>query len=195
MEQSLRRKLGPMTLDIPAVLIGVQILLKGWAKLEDFGHHPFIVTILLLLGSLITFGAFATLWVERRIKSAHALFHVAEGVAITLSAVVLFEKGKLRLPLVLLLAGLCYIVAGFIESRPPARRAQLAGPIKRVFGCAFLAAGVLLAVSTAFHDRAVGALGAAGLLVIIGAAMLLIRPRLARHTPEPGDGNPAAETH
>jgi hypothetical protein len=195
MTKSVRRKLGPVTLDIPAVIIGVQILLKGWEKLADFGHHPFIVTVLLLLGSLVTFGAFVTLWLEKRLKSAHALFHVAEGVAISLSAVVLFEKGKLRLPLVLLLAGLCYIVAGIVESRPPARRAQLAGSMMRAFGWVFLAAGLALGASTAFHGRDVGALGAAAVITGVGVALLLLRPRLAPRTPEPADGEPAAETH
>ena len=181
---SARRKLGPMTLDIPAVIIGVQILVKGWEKLADFGHHPFLVTLLLLLGGFVVVGAFLTPWLEKRIPNAHALFHAVEGVAISLSAIVLLEKGKLRIPILLLFVGLLYVILGFVESRPPARRAQLFGPMLRFFGWAFLAAGLVLAGFTAFGDHNVWALGTAGILAIIGAALVLLRPRLARRLAE-----------
>jgi hypothetical protein len=177
--RSVRRKVGPLTVDIPAIIIGVQILLKGSEKLADFGHHPFLVTSLLLLGAFVVVGAFLSLWLEKRIRNAHAFFHAAEGVAMGLVAIVLLEKGKLRIPILLLLVGLLYVILGFVESRPPARRAQLVGPMLRSFGWAFLAAGLLLAGFTAFGDRNVWALGTAGFLAIIGAALVLLRPQLA----------------
>jgi hypothetical protein len=192
---NVRRKLGPLTVDIPAIIIGVQILLKGSEKLADFGHHPFLVTSLLLLGGFVVVGAFLSLWLEKRIQNAHALFHAAEGVALGLLAIVLLEKGKLRMPLLLLLIALFYLVLGIVESRPPARRAQLVGPMLRSFGWAYLAAGLLLAGSTALGDHNVWAFGTAGFLAIIGAALLLLRPRLVPRLAGPAGGDAQADTH
>ncbi len=175
-----QRKLGSLTFDIPAIFIGLKIIIEGVERLEGFEHHPLVVSSLLLLGVCVLAAAFLPLWLEKRLRSAHALFHLAEGVAITLSAILLLEKGRLRIPMVLLGAGLLYVVAGYLESRPPARRQQLAGPMLAGIGWFILAGGVVLAGFTAFGDRDPWAFGTSGLLVVIGTAMLLARPRLLR---------------
>jgi hypothetical protein len=171
---SATRKLGPLTLDLPALLIGVQILAKGSDKLEHFDHHPLIVILLFALGSIVVIGSLLSLWLLRRVRSPHGLFHIAEGVAITLSAAVLFESGKMRLPLVLLLSGLAFVVAGVFHCLPSARRERYAGILQRAFGAVFVLAGLALAVTTAFHDADVPALVAAGVIGAIGAAFLLL---------------------
>jgi hypothetical protein len=178
--RSVQRKIGPLTLDIPAAIVGVQILTKGMAKLESLDHHPFIVTSLLLLGGFVFVAAFLPLWLEKRIQHAHALFHLAEGVAMSLSAVILFEKGKLRIPIILAFVGLMYVAVGFLESRSQARRERLAGPMLRGTGCVFLVGGVVLAGFTAFRDQDVWAYSASGLFVVLGAALLLGAPHLLR---------------
>jgi hypothetical protein len=190
---TIRRKLGPLTLDIPAVIVGVQILLKGWEKVADFGHHPFLVSLLLFLGGFVMVGAFLTLWLEKRIENAHALFHAAEGIAMSLSAIVLLEKGRVRIPLLLLFAGLCYLVIGIVESRTASQRARLAGPMVMSFGCAFLAAGLILAGVTALHDRNAWALGVAGILVAIGATFLLRRRAMTAALSAAGGHAPEAD--
>jgi hypothetical protein len=190
---TIRRKLGPLTLDIPAVIVGVQILVKGWEKLADFAHHPLIVSLLLFLGGFVAVGAFITLWLEKRMENAHALFHAAEGIAMSLSAIVLLEKGKVRIPLLLLFAGLCYLVVGIVESRPPSQRARLAGPMAMSLGCAFLVAGLILAGVTAFHDRDVWAFGVAGVLVAIGATLLFRRRAMTAALTASGGHAPEAD--
>ncbi len=180
MSGTVRRKLGPLTLDVPAIIIGLQILLKGIDKLEGFGHHPVVVTALLALGGFILVAAFLPLWLEKRVAHAHAIFHLAEGVAMSLSALILFEKGKLRIPVILICVGILYVLVSYMESRPKAQQQKLAGPMLRGVGGAFLAGSLVLAVYTAMHDRDVFAFGAAGLFAIIGGAMLLGLPRALR---------------
>ncbi len=178
--RSMQRTIGPLTLDIPVVLIGLQILLKGIAKLEGFSHHPFIVTSLFLLGAFVLSGAVLPLWLEKHYPRAHALFHVAEGVAVSLSAIILFEKGKLRIPIILLCTGILYVLVGYLESRPQAQRERLAGPMLRGIGVAFLLGGVSLALFTFRGDRDAFALGVAGLFVLIGGTLLLGSPWILR---------------
>ena len=172
-------RLGPLTLDVPAVLIGVQILAKGIGKLEGFHHHPVIVTSLLLLGGFVVAASFLPLWLERRVPQAHALFHVAEGVAMGLSAVVLWEK-QLRIPVILAFVGCMYVLVGYLESRPLAQRKQMAGPLLKGMAVLFLIGGLVLAGFTALRDRDRWAFGAAGLCVLVGAALLAGAPRLLR---------------
>jgi hypothetical protein len=178
------RKAWQRAVDIPAVIIGVQILTKGWAKLDDFGHHPMLVAFLLLTGAFVIVGSMVTVWLERRIAHAHALFHAAEGMAFGVSAIILFEKGKLRMPLLLLFIGCVYLVFGvfgFLESRIDAsRKARLATLGRLVLAVAFLLAGILLAGFTAAGDRNVWAFGTSALLAaigVVGLVQLLVRRR------------------
>lgn len=175
---TLRRRVGPLVLDVPALIVGVQILLKAWEKLEH--HHALVAAFLALLGGAVVAGAVLTLWLEKRTERAHALFHLAEGVAIGVSALVLFGDGRLRIPLVLLLLGACYLVIGGVESQPRDRRARLVRPLLACLASAFLGGGVLLAGFTAFGDRSIGAFIVAALLAGVGAALLALPcvPRL-----------------
>ena len=174
------RKLGPLTLDLPAAFIGVQILLKGVEKLDSFGHHPLLVASLLLLGGIVLVASLLPLWLEKRFHRGHALFHLAEGVAMNLSAILLFEKGKLRIPVILAFIGLVYVAIAFLESRPLAQRERLAGPMLKGTGWAFVAGAFMLAGFTASRDHDVWAYGAAGLFLAVGSALLLAAPRLLR---------------
>jgi hypothetical protein len=195
-----RRKLGPITLDVPALFIGVQILAKGWEKLAHFDQHPFAVWFLFLLGGVVVSGSLLTLWLERRLESSHGLFHVAEGVAIVLSAIVMIEDGRLRMPLVLLFAGLAYVASGAFESLPRSRRECYVGLFQRAFGVAFLVASLALAGATILHDGDAWALGAAGVIASVGLVFLLlpkgfVRARATREgqalAPNPNDVPPA----
>jgi len=172
-------KLRSLAMDIPAAVIGFQILIKALEKLEDLHPHPLVVAALFLLGGFVLVAALLPIWMGKRLPHAHALFHLAEGVAMSLSALILFEKGGLRIPTILVGAGLLYVAAGYLESRPAGRREQLARPILTAVGCFILAGGVVLAVYTAVHDRDAWALGASGLFVVIGAALLLLRAAAA----------------
>jgi hypothetical protein len=183
---SVRRNLGPLTLDVTGLIIGVQILVKGWDKLEA-GHHPLLVPFLLFLGALVAVAAFLTLRIEKRTESAHALFHVAEGVAIVLSALALIEGGQLRIPLILLFAGLGYAVLGVVESQPADRRARLVGPLRTSFGCASIVGGIVLAWLAAYGDRSVWAFAVAVVLAGTGGALMLWR-RASGPAREHGNG-------
>ncbi len=140
-------------------------------------------------------AAFLPLWLEKRLRHAHAIFHLAEGVAVTLSAVILFEKGKLRIPIILIGIGLLYVLVGYLESRPKEQQARLAGPILRGLGVTFLLGSVVLATFTLQRDRDVYALTAAGLFALIGAAMLLGAPRILRLGAKPATavGSPSPQ--
>jgi hypothetical protein len=196
--RNVRRKLGFVTMDVWAAFVGLQILSKGIAKLEAFDHHPVIVVSLLSLGAFVLVASLLPLCLEKRLPHAHAIFHVAEGVAMSLSAMILFEKGKLRIPIVFLCAGLLYVVAGYLESRTRARRERLAGPMLKGVGVAITAGGVILATFTLLGDRDAWALGAAAFFVLVGVTLLLAAPLLLRRAAADASSNqsvrPAAET-
>jgi hypothetical protein len=178
------RKAWQRAVDIPALVIGVQILTKGWAKLDDFEHHRMLVACLLLTGAFVIVGSMVTVWLEKRIAHAHALFHAAEGMAFGISAIILFEKGKLRMPLLLLFIGCVYLVLGvfgYLESRIDTRQMERLAALGRlVLAVAFLLAGILLAGSTAAGDRNVWAFGTSALLAaigVVGLVLLIVRRR------------------
>jgi hypothetical protein len=178
------RKAWQWAVDLPALIIGVQILTKGWIKLDDFAHHRMLVACLLLTGAFVIVGSVLTVWLEKRIAHAHALFHAAEGMAFGMSAIILFEKGKLRMPLLLLFIGCVYLVLGafgFLESRIDTRQKERLAALGRlVLAAAFLAAGILLAGFTAAGDRNVWAFGTSAVLAaigMVGLVLLLVRRR------------------
>jgi hypothetical protein len=184
---SIQRKVGSLTLDFPAAFIGVQILAKGMEKLESLGHHPVLVSSLLLLGGFVLVAAFLPHWLEKHIPHVHALFHVAEGVAMNLSAVLLFEKGRVRIPMILAFVGLLYMVAGYLESRSPAEKERLAGPLLKGIAWSILAGGGILAGFTAWGDRDAWAFGASGFFILVGAVLLVNAPYLLRMGSKAGE--------
>lgn len=174
-----RPKLGPLTLDVPALIIGLQILAKGWEKLEG-GHHPLLAPFLLVLGAAVVVAAFLTLWLEKRTGSGHAPFHIAEGTAMALSALATFEGDHLRIPSIVLLAGLAYLSLGVVEAQREDRKARWIGPLQKSLGAAFLLAGLALGVFTAFGDRSIAALITAAVLAILGLVLILLPRWIAR---------------
>jgi hypothetical protein len=174
-----KKKLGPLTLDLPAFFIGLYILLKGWEKLEHFEHHPLIVSLLFILGGVVVIGSLASHWLEKRVKSPHGVFHIIKGVAIALSAIILFEDGKLRILLLFFLIALVYLTLGVLESLPPSRRERYACVMQRAFGASFVVAGLTLAITTALHDADVWAFGAAALFIAIGVILLITPARIS----------------
>lgn len=162
--------------DLPAMFVGVQVLVKGWDKIEHFDHHPVLVSFLLLMGAIIIIAAAVMIGLNQRMThTAHAHLHVAEGAALVVSAILLFEKGGLRIPVLLLFIGCAYVLAGYLEyQKPGPRKEHLAIAALRWLGVAFVAMGLLLALYTVNRDRDAWALGAAGVCALIGAALLLL---------------------
>ena len=172
---------------IAGVAVGVQILLKAVDKLPYFSAHPFLVGFLFLAGTFVTVGSLAHERLERRVRNAHGLFHLIEGAVLVLAAVLLFEKGKLRMPLVLLLAGCLYAVSGAVSYvLTPENRERVGRRFLRSVGVVLLLAGAALGVFTALGDRDPWAFGAAGLFLLVGLSMTLLTDRMLRRFDRPG---------
>ncbi len=166
---------------IAGLAVGTQILLKGVDKLPYLARHPFLVGFLFLAGAFVTVGSIAHERLERRVRNAHGLFHLIEGVVLVLTALLLFEKGKHRLPLVLLLVGCLYAVSGAVSYvLTPENRERVGRRFLRAVGVVLLLAGAALAGFTAFGDRDAWAMGTGGLLVGVGLSMTLLTDRMLR---------------
>lgn len=183
--------------DIPGILLGIQVLLKGVDKLPYFHHHPLHISFFFLAGGFIVSGSFLHHLLEKRIKNVHALFHLLEGVALATSALLLFEKGKLRMPLILLFLGCMYVVLGLISYRMnEGNRERLGKRLIKWFGLAFIVAGLIALFLNLRHDRNPWVFVIAGLFLACGLFYFLfsnwIATRLSRVKPDrPGH---AAET-
>ncbi len=180
--------------DIPGLLLGIQILLKGVDKLPDFGHHPLHVSFFLLAGGFVFAGSILHHLLEKRVKNVHALFHLLEGAALATSALLLFERGKLRMPLVLLLLGILYAVLGLVGLRLNRENSERIG--RRLFrwvGVVFVAAGLVMAGLNVAHDRDVWVFIIAGIFLASGFVYLLfgnwLTARLGRTAGVGQEGN------
>lgn len=172
---------------VAGLAVGTQILIKAADKLPHFSRHPFLVGFLFLAGAFVTVGSVAHERLERRVRNAHGLFHLVEGAVLVLTAVLLLENGRLRLPLVLLLVGCLYAVSGAISYvLTPENRERVGRRFLRSVGVVLLLAGAALGGFTAVGDRDPWAFGIGGLLLVIGISMTLFSDRLLRRFDHPG---------
>ncbi len=141
-------------MDFAGFLIGLQILIKAWDKLPYFVHYPFHVGFLLLAGLFVVLGSFFHHLLEKRVKKVHAFFHLMEGAAIIVSALLLFEKGKFRLPAFILFVGCLYLVLGVIGYKIDADNYQQLGRrLLKWVGLAFIVFGSLSVIWNWNYDK------------------------------------------
>lgn len=172
---------------IAGLAIGTQILLKAVDKLPDFSRHPLLVGFLFVAGAFVTVGSVAHERLGRRVRNAHGLFHLLEGTVLVLTAVLLLEKGRIRLPLVLLLCGCLYAASGAVSYvLTPANRERVGRRFLRSVGGVLLLAGAALGVFTALGDRDPWAFGVGGLFLAIGLSMTLLADRMLKRFDRPG---------
>jgi hypothetical protein len=165
---------------VGGLAIGTQILLKGVDKLPHFSEHPFQITFLLLAGGFVLVGSLVHERLERRVRSAHGLFHMIEGAVLVVSAVMLFEKGKVRLPLVILFAGCLYALSGAVASLvTPENRERVTRRLRRGIGVVLLLAGVASLGLNLRGDRDPWFFVIGGLFLAMGLLLLLLPVRFA----------------
>lgn len=158
---------------VAGLAIGVQILVKAADKAEHFAEAPVKIVVLFLLGLFVIVGSVGHRRLEKRVRNAHALFHILEGAALVVSAVILFEKGRMRLPLVLLALGLLFAAVGAASFRiTPENWKSRSRLLMRGIGLAALAGGAALAVFTLANDRDPWAMGCGALSMGVGCLAL-----------------------
>jgi hypothetical protein len=158
---------------IAGLAIGVQILVKAADKAEHFAEAPVKIVVLFLLGLFVIVGSAGHRRLEKRVRNAHALFHVLEGAALVVSAFILFEKGRMRLPLVLLTLGLLFGAFGAVAFRiTPENWKSRCRLLMRGIGLAALAGGAALAAFTLANDRDPWAMGCGALSMGVGCLAL-----------------------
>lgn len=155
--------------DLPGIALGFQILVKGYEKLPYFSHFPLHIGFLFLAGGFIIFGTLFHHRLEKRFKNVHALFHLIEGAVLIVSALILFEKGKIRIPLFMLFIGLIYLALGiFSYSINRANNVRIGRSFLLWLGRAFMAAGLLAVGLNLQHDRNGWVFGIGGLFFAMG---------------------------
>lgn len=182
------KKLSRLT-DLPGLLLGIQVLAKGVDKLPYFDHHPFHVSFFFLAGAFIAVGSFLHHFLEKWVKNVHALFHLLEGAVLAVTALLLFEKGHVSLPLVLLCLGFFYVVVGLVTFRMNEQnRLRLGRALLRWLGLAFLVMGAVMFILNRSHGDDPWVYGCGGLILVLGAFFLFFNGWITEKFPQPNHG-------
>ena len=172
---------------VAGICIGVQILSKGFDKLDHFSHHPFSVGFLFFAGGFVILGSLLHVRLERRIKNLHGLFHLAEGLAMIVSALVLLDGGKVRLPAFIAFAGCLYVVLGIVGLATRGAYTKHRALLMRGIGSALLAFGAAAFVWVWRTDRDPMVLGVSGLMAALGLFYTLFSGWIVRRFPKGGE--------
>lgn len=95
-------------------LTGFLVILKGIDKSEHFSEHPFVVVLLLILGSFIITATYFHHFFEKKVKEFKTIIHITEGLVLLLVTYYYFEEGKKALPFAFLVASIANFVAAFV---------------------------------------------------------------------------------
>jgi hypothetical protein len=151
------------------ICIGVQILAKAVDKLPLFSHDPVRVGFLFLAGLFVVLGSLFHKTLERRIRNTHSLFHIIEGVVMAVSAWILVDKGKFRLPAFIAFVGCLYVllgVMGYVLNKSNYKK--YGKPLLRSVGAAFFLFGLVAIIANLNYDKDPWVFGIAGMFVAIG---------------------------
>jgi FtsH-binding integral membrane protein len=149
-----KKKLQQRLPDIAAIFIGLQILAKAIDKAPYFFKHPFHVGFLFTAALFIIVGSIFHHHLEKRIKHVHAAFHFTEGLVLIIYALLLLEKGKFRLPAIIIFCGFLYMIMGllgYILNQENIR--QLGKPVLRSTGIVCLLFAVIAIALNFSHDK------------------------------------------
>lgn len=156
--------------EFAGLCIGFQILVKAFDKLPYFRHYPLSISFLIFAGLFVTIGSLLHHRLEKHIKHTHALFHCIEGVVMIISALLLFDKGKFRMPAFILFIGCLYIVLGILGyTLNKDNYKRLGRPILRWTGIVLLVFGVVAIGLNWNYDKDPWVFGIAALILLIGA--------------------------
>jgi hypothetical protein len=172
--------------ELAGLLIGIQILFKAIDKWPYFSHYPVHVSLLLLAGLFVTLGSLFHHLLEKRVKHVHALFHLIEGLVFMVIALLLFEKGKFRLPAFLFFIGFFYMILGVIGYRINKENYQRLGKLLVTWmGIAFFTFGLVAVVWNWNYDKDPWVFSVAALMVIVGFLYLLFTDWILKKMKKP----------
>jgi len=158
-------------------LIGFTLVMKGISKLDHFHHHPLSIIAVFAAGAFIMLGTFFHHPLSRRIPNFTALFHIAEGIALTLVGAILLEKGA-RIPYFLFFIGAIYLVIGTIQFLAKAEQQERILPrIQLVVGFLFIMGGFAAVTYNLLDDRNKWMFIISGVMVAAGVFLLILRRR------------------
>jgi len=166
-------------------LLLIQILVGALDNLSLFSRVPVHVTLLFAAALVVLSALLWRSWLERRVRQVGAFLQLVEGLAVVISALILLDLGKVRMPLFLLFIGLVLILVGLAQYAMRGRGGrQVSRWFLRGMGVLFLLAGGLGLGAVLLTDRDGWALGASSLLLLLGLVFLLLGPRMLRMQPD-----------
>ena len=160
-------------------LIAFSLLAKGFDKLEHYHHQLGKVVFIFAAGMFIVFGTVFHDRLAKRIKNFTALFHVAEGLALLVIGLILYQEGSSRLPYFYVFIGAVFCVIGiiffFVEDERKERVRSLA---QLWMGIAFFAAGL---VTFFLNQAGEGNVWVTVIAIVFAAGGVVMVVRALRH--------------
>ena len=101
-------------LQLSHYMIGLTILMKGYAKLEHTHGRLGEVIPIFAAGVFIILGAALHHKLDKRIKNFAATFHIAEGIALFFVGAVFSREGGSQLQYFYFFIGIVYMVIGIL---------------------------------------------------------------------------------
>jgi hypothetical protein len=167
------------TATLSHVLIGLAILAKGADKLDHWTHAPVRVSAIFAVGLFVLAGGIFHRPLGKKIRNFTSLFHIAEGLALGFAGWIFLETKGSKIPYFLFFLGVVYIAIGLaLFTTGDAEKEKMAKRLSVILGIILIAAaGVTVAVDVVFF-RDPWMFVTAGVMAVVGAFLLIIRPRL-----------------
>ncbi len=128
-------------------IIGLGLLIKGIEKSEHFSQHPLSVIFFFAAAGVIIAGTYFHHSIAKVFRKFDAAFFILEGIALFLAGLILLEKAGSKIPYILFLLALVYMMLGgatlYAEEH---NREEIFSRLGIVIGYMFIAAGIIMAL-------------------------------------------------
>lgn len=160
-------------LHVSHYLIGLSILIKGYAKLEHTHGRLSEVIPIFLAGLFIILGAAFHHRLAKRIKNFTATFHVAEGIALLFIGMIFLREGGSQLQYFYFFIGVVYLVIGFLFfSAAKENQERLQFQIRLGLGIVFILAGLLGFILNMIYTQSGWAIAVSLLIAAVGVVLI-----------------------
>lgn len=168
-DSKLKNRFSAYATEITGFALGFQILVSALDRLDEFQIHPFQVSFLIIAAVFVIAGTFLHKKLKPYVKNIDVFFQITEGIVSVLSAILMFEEGKSRIPYFIFFIGLVLILLGIIRLKINQGNWHLYGKkVIKYIGLAFLIFGSGAIIINTIRDKNGWVYFTSGLFLFMG---------------------------